>query len=97
MIYKKKNPFSTSKKLDLDLNGSTTTTNMEPAPPIKDPSIKDPTYQIIEPHLNDSTTAINMEPAPPIKDGNIKDSTYHERIVIGYRPTRSKHPRQRYC
>jgi hypothetical protein len=25
-------------------NDSTTTTNMEPAPPIKDPSIKDPIY-----------------------------------------------------
>jgi hypothetical protein len=33
--------FSTSEKLDLDLNNSSTTTNMEPAPPIKDPSIKD--------------------------------------------------------
>jgi hypothetical protein len=83
MIYKKKT-FSTSEKLDLDLNDSTTMTNMEPAPPIKDPSIKDPTYQIIEPHLNDSTTTTNMEPAPPIKDGSIKDPTYHERIVIGY-------------
>jgi hypothetical protein len=57
---------------------------MEPAPPIKDPSIKDTTYQELESHLNDSTTTTNMEPAKPIKDPSIKDPTYHERIVIGY-------------
>jgi hypothetical protein len=85
MIYKKKeHSFSTSEKLDPHLNDSATTTNMEPAPPIKDPSIKDPTYQELEPHLNDSTTTTNMEPEPLIKDPSIKDPTYHERIVIGY-------------
>jgi hypothetical protein len=56
----KKNQFSTSEKLDLDLNDSSTTTNMEPAPPIKDPSIKDTTYQIIEPHLNEQTRIETM-------------------------------------
>jgi hypothetical protein len=79
-----KKPILHLRKLDLDLKDSTTMTNMELAPPIKDPSIKDPTYQIIEPRLNDSTTTSNMEPAPPIKDGSIKDPTYHAQIVLGY-------------
>jgi hypothetical protein len=37
---------------------------MEPAPPIKDPSIKDPTYQIIEPHLNEQTRTETMSRFP---------------------------------
>jgi hypothetical protein len=37
---------------------------MEPAPPIKDPSINDPTYQIIEPHLNEQTRPETMSRFP---------------------------------
>jgi hypothetical protein len=33
---------------------------MEPTPPIKDPSIKDSTYQIIEPNLNEQTRTETM-------------------------------------
>jgi hypothetical protein len=58
-MINKKNPFSTSEKLDLDLNDSSTTTNMEPAP-----RIKDPTYQIIEPHLNEQTRTETMSRFP---------------------------------
>jgi hypothetical protein len=46
------------------LNDSSTTTNMEPSPPIKDPSINDPTYQIIEPHLNKQTRTETMSRFP---------------------------------
>ncbi len=58
MIYKKQNI------LHLDLNDSTTMTNMEPAPPTKATSIKDPTYQIIEPHLNEQTRTETMSRFP---------------------------------